>query len=350
MKTLKRLSALLLALLLALWCSVGALATDESMQFHFDLTIDGEHTKNVLRGDVITVVFALERTDSAQNYTVYGVQNEIEYDPTFFEFVEGSALLMPGIDKSQVALVDGMHRFYMNFLSLGGGTQWPATTTLGSFQLRVIAETGVTHIRNKANFVSTRDGVDHYASTKDDVTVILSGECIIRFDPNGGSQVDEIRVPYGEKIPRPDDPTREGKYFAGWFTDIERTHPWDFDNDTVEGNMTLYAGWSDAPLDTDASEKTGGHLLAWLLPLLGLIGLLLILLLLLRKRVQFVTFGGTELDDVRVWRGAKIEMPATPLKTGSLFGGWFKDEECTQPWDVDEDTVDKNMTLYARWN
>ena len=97
----------------------------------------------------------------------------------------------------------------------------------------------MTHIRNKANFVSTRDGVDHYASTKDDVTVILSGECIIRFDPNGGSQVDEIRVPYGEKIPRPDDPTREGKYFAGWFTDIERTHPWDFDNDTVEGNMTL---------------------------------------------------------------------------------------------------------------
>ena len=208
----------------------------------------------------------------------------------------------------------------------------------------------MTHIRNKANFVSTRDGVDHYASTKDDVTVILSGECIIRFDPNGGSQVDEIRVPYGEKIPRPDDPTREGKYFAGWFTDIERTHPWDFDNDTVDGNMTLYAGWSDAPLDTDASEKTGGHLLAWLLPLLGLIGLLLILLLLLRKRVQFVTFGGTELDDVRVWRGAKIEMPATPLKTGSLFGGWFKDEECTQPWDFDEDTVDKNMTLYARWN
>ena len=95
MKTLKRLSALLLALLLALWCSVGALATDESMQFHFDLTVDGEHTKNVLRGDVITVVFALERTDSAQNYTVYGVQNEIEYDPAFFEFVEGSALLIP---------------------------------------------------------------------------------------------------------------------------------------------------------------------------------------------------------------------------------------------------------------
>ena len=55
MKTLKRLSALLLALLLALWCSVGALATDESMQFHFDLTVDGEHTKTFSAAMRITV-------------------------------------------------------------------------------------------------------------------------------------------------------------------------------------------------------------------------------------------------------------------------------------------------------
>lgn len=350
MKTFKRISALLLALLLALTCSVGALAADNSMQFHFDLTVDGEHTKNVLPGDIITVVFTLKRTDSDANYSIYGVQDEIEYDPEFFEFVEGSALLMPGIDKSQVNLVGGMQRFYMNYLSLGSdGTEWPATTTLGSFQLRVIAETGVSHICNKAYFVSTKGGADTYAATKDDVTVILSSECIIRFDSNGGSDVPEQRVPYGEKIPRPDDPTREGKYFAGWFTDILHEHPWDFDNDTVEGNMTLYAGWSDTPLDNGETQTGGGHLLAWLLPLLGVL-LLLIILLLLRKRVRFETFGGTELDDVRVWRGAKLETPAAPLKTGSLFGGWYKDEACTQPWNFDEDTVDKNMTLYARWN
>ena len=46
----------------------------------------------------------------------------------------------------------------------------------------------------------------------------------------------------------------------------------------------------------------------------------------------------------------RSKCPPRRLKTGSLFGGWFKDEECTQPWDFDEDTVDKNMTLYARWN
>ena len=56
------------------------------------------------------------------------------------------------------------------------------------------------------------------------------------------------------------------------------------------------------------------------------------------------------LDDVRVWRGAKLDAPAVPLKTGSLFGGWYKDEACTEPWNFEEDTVDKNMTLYARWN
>lgn len=347
MKQRKQIFAWLLVLVLALSCTSGALAADDSMQFHFDLTVDGEHTKNVLSGDVITVVFALSRTDSDKSYTVYGVQDEIEYDPEFFELVEGSALLMPGIDQSQVSLVSGMHRFYINYLSLGGGTEWAASTTLGSFQLRVIAETGVTHIRNMANFVSTGDGADTYAATKDDVTIILSGECIVRFDSNGGSTVEEMRVPYGEKIPRPADPTREGKYFAGWFSDIEREHPWNFDTDTVEGNMTLYAGWSDTPLNTDGG-KTGGHLLAWLLPLLGVL-LLLLILLLLRKTVRFETSGGTELDNVRVWRGAKIQTPAVPLKTGSLFGGWYTDEECTQPWDFANDTVKKNMTLYARW-
>ena len=41
MKIFKRLSVLTFALLLTLSCSLGALAVDNSMQFHFDLTVDG---------------------------------------------------------------------------------------------------------------------------------------------------------------------------------------------------------------------------------------------------------------------------------------------------------------------
>ena len=347
MKKCKRIAALALAVMLIAVCMIPAAAVDNSMKFNFDLSVDGQHTKNVLTGDIVTVVFTLERTDAQKNFTVYGVQNEIEYDPEFFEYVEGSSLLMPGIDESQVALVNGKERFYMNYLSLGGGTEWSASTTVGSIQLRVIAETGVSHVCSKANFVSTKDGSDYYASTKEDVTIIVSSECIVRFDSNGGSDVEELRVPYGEKIPKPDDPTREGLYFSGWYTDIERTQKWDFDTDTVDGNITLYAGWSETPLDGDTGASGGWGWLWWLLPLLGL---LILILIFLRRRVRFETFGGTELDDVRVWRGKKINEPAAPQKVGKLFTGWFKDEECTEPWNFEEDKVKKNITLYARWN
>ena len=31
--------------------------------------------------------------------------------------------------------------------------------------------------------------------------------------------------------------------FDGWYQDIDKTEPWDFQNDVVQQNMTLYAKW-----------------------------------------------------------------------------------------------------------
>ena len=31
------------------------------------------------------------------------------------------------------------------------------------------------------------------------------------------------------------------------------------------------------------------------------------------------------------------------------FGGWFADQACTKLWSFDSDTVEKSMTLYAKW-
>ena len=47
----------------------------------------------------------------------------------------------------------------------------------------------------------------------------------------------------GDIIPRPTDPTAEGYRFAGWYKDAAYTEPWDFDNDTVQESLTLYAKW-----------------------------------------------------------------------------------------------------------
>ena len=49
---------------------------------------------------------------------------------------------------------------------------------------------------------------------------------------------------YGEKLPRPENPTRSGYTFAGWYGDMDLLVPWDFDA-AISGNMTLYASWAE---------------------------------------------------------------------------------------------------------
>lgn len=41
---------------------------------------------------------------------------------------------------------------------------------------------------------------------------------IVSFDSNGGSSVADVEVKKGENIPCPDDPTRDGYVFCGWFS------------------------------------------------------------------------------------------------------------------------------------
>lgn len=65
----------------------------------------------------------------------------------------------------------------------------------------------------------------------------------VRFDPNGGTAVADVKVMHAETIAPPQVPVREGWTFTGWYTDPACTQPWDMDRDTVTGSMTLYAGW-----------------------------------------------------------------------------------------------------------
>ena len=46
--------------------------------------------------------------------------------------------------------------------------------------------------------------------------------------------------------------------------------------------------------------------------------------------------------------GDKLTEPATPVKDGYTFAGWYKDSACTQGWDF-ETGIPGDMTLYAKW-
>ena len=331
--------------------AVTAHAADNSREFFFELTVDGGNEKKVQPGDIITVVFTLYRTDSEENYDMYAMQNEIRYDSEFFGLVEGSAMLSSGISTTEIGLRDTFREFYMNFVSLVGGESWNARKLIGSFQLEVIGTSGVTKITNQDYLVSTADGKDSYAAACQDVTVILTTDCTVTFETNGGSKLPDVTAQYGETLARPDNPVREGYRLVGWYTDIDLKTPWDFDTDTVQGNMTLYAKWElGAPVDGNSGLGGNGFGWWWILILL-LLGLLIFLLLFLmnRKTVKFETNCKMKIQDQKVKKGGYAERPAEPARNGRIFAGWYYDDEYTERWDFESDKVEDNMTLYAKW-
>ena len=204
----RRILSLILAVVLLLSCVPAALATDNSREFFFELSVDGGDTKQVQPGDVITVVFNLNRTDSEEPYDMYAMQNEIRYDSRFFRLVEGSALLTDGIHTTDLGLRDEYREFYMNFVSMSGGEKWDARRLVGSIQLEVVGQTGVSKITNQDYLVSTANGQDHYETACQDVTIIISTDCTVTFESNGGTEVPNQIVNYGEKVHRPEDPVR----------------------------------------------------------------------------------------------------------------------------------------------
>lgn len=235
----------LLSILLMLPMLVIPASAAENPVFDYELTIDGLETKEAEVGDIVTVTLYLLRTDSDAPYTMYAMQSEIRYDSTFFELVEDSVHLYNGVNSTDISVQGGLREFYMNFVSLSGGVEWQSRTRVGTFQLRVIGTEGVSTITNEDYLVSNPKGQGGYACESNVLTVILTTECTVKFETNGGTPIDPITAIYGETLTRPEDPVREGKHLVGWYKDIHLTEEWDFDNDTVKGNMTLYAKWAD---------------------------------------------------------------------------------------------------------
>ena len=65
----------------------------------------------------------------------------------------------------------------------------------------------------------------------------------ITFDSKGGTDVPAHNQMYGEMLELPEPPTREGYRFTGWYHDPSCFDSWDLQEDKIETDMTLYAGW-----------------------------------------------------------------------------------------------------------
>lgn len=133
----------------------------------------------------------------------------------------------------------------------------------------------------------------------------------VTFESNGGSAVDSIQnAVEGKCISSPENPTKDGYVFGGWYKDRECTQKWYFSNDVITDNTILYARWRDI------SEYL---------------------------RVTFVA-EGSEDQVVKVWKGdslSEADIPGVPEKEG--YVGIWDNTELANVFVAIED----NITVHA---
>ena len=65
--------------------------------------------------------------------------------------------------------------------------------------------------------------------------------------------------------------------------------------------------------------------------------------------VTFESLGGTDVAPQTQMYGELLELPNPPTREGYVFTGWYRDYACYEPWNIETDTIQSEMTLYAGW-
>ena len=224
----------------------------------------------------------------------------------------------------------------------------------------------------------------------------------VTFDAQGGSTVTSLKVEHGKTVTQPDNPVKASFTFGGWYKEKECTTPWNFATDTVTANITLFAKWTPVAPATElftitysANPATGGSISAkstdgtsltsgkkiekgtvlvfTAVPNIGYDisgwtgdataepdnktakltvtknSTVTVNFTLKKYTVTFDAQGGSAVALLEVEHGKTVTQPDNPAKAPFAFGGWYKEKECTTPWNFATDTVTAATTLYAQW-
>lgn len=208
----------------------------------------------------------------------------------------------------------------------------------------------------------------------------------INFNSNGGSEVTEQTVSYGDKVIAPADPTKAGHTFVGWYTDSGLNQTFDFDTTTVTSDITLYAKWTvnsytvnfnpnggsvvadqivqygELATAPDAPTKAGHTFAGWYhepelsTPFdLNTTSIVQDTTLYAKwtpntYKVTFNTLGGSAVSDAAVEYKKKLSAPASPSRSGYTFAGWYADPELKTPFNFAQTEITADLTLYAKWS
>jgi uncharacterized repeat protein (TIGR02543 family) len=145
-------------------------------------------------------------------------------------------------------------------------------------------------------------------------------EVTITFDTNGGSSIENISYDGEQIINIPDNPTKEGYIFDGWY----------WDNDTFERPFTANS-FFDEPIQSELTVYA-----KWIVN---------------TYKVEYVDYDGTVLQTVDYDYGTDlsgVKAPADPEKVGHSFGGWYSDTEFTTAYTFNTMPAE-DVTVYAKW-
>jgi len=211
-----------------------------------------------------------------------------------------------------------VNNYALSFNSNGGNEIDPLNKAFGSeVVLPSLTRTGYTF----KGWATSQDGeVTYLGGAK--YTITSSPQVLhavweiksltISFEENGGSEVLDITQEYNSSITQPENPSRIGYTFDGWFTDKTFKNEYVFST-MPEENVTLYAKWT-------INQYT----------------------------ISFNTLGGSEINPITQNYNSTISSPSSPTKTGHSFAGWYLDEECTKEYTISKMPAE-NITLYAKW-
>lgn len=140
----------------------------------------------------------------------------------------------------------------------------------------------------------------------------------INFDSNGGSIVESISYDSTNTITIPDNPTKEGFIFDGWYLD-NNTFGVSFTENSlldtpIEDDLTVYAKWI-------VNQYT----------------------------LTFEVNAGSTIEAITQDYDSEIQEPTEPTRVGYTFGGWYSDAEFSVAYNFTTMPA-KNITVYAKWN
>lgn len=201
-------------------------SSDGMIQFPDPVFLGYEDTLNT----TVTVFQTTKQPDDTET-------TRYSYDPSVYQFkiafVAKTEAASYGIDESSI---DGIDNEYILIYKDYSDLTWKvAGFEDGNFTIPDI------------NFINREDKIEANTYT-------------VQFHTNGGGCIPAYTdVKKGSLITKPDDPLKEGFEFSGWYKDKELTTPWDFEQDTINANVVLYAKWDKKETPKPDVNGNGGN-------------------------------------------------------------------------------------------